>query len=138
MRRVTPVLAVLALAALAAPAAAAPGAGAPFLGPWAGALAGGEAHAHTYDNNPLGQPCIEVVTTYVATLHYQPATADVTFRVAGEPVPAENGSAVHLFRAGYCARFPLQVQAGEGETAVAYQVDADRSSPLTPVLGPGR
>lgn len=129
-------LALGALGTMAVPAAAAPGAGAPFLGPWAGGLVGGETHEHTYDNNPLNQACIEVVTTYVATLSYGPATAEVTFRVDGQAVPAGNGSAVHVFVDDYCTRVPVAVGAGAGETGVTYEVDVDRMHPLVAGLEP--
>jgi hypothetical protein len=131
-----PALAAFAVVALAAPAAAAPSAGAPFLGPWTGALEADEAHAHTYDNNALDQPCVEVTAPYVAVLSYQPASADVTFRVGGQEVPAEDGSARHTFVASYCTGFPLEVAAGSGEPLVTYQVDAERSSPLLAPLHP--
>lgn len=107
-----PSLVGLALAAtvLATPAVAADG-----TGPYAGVLRQGESRTHVYDNNPSGNPCVDIVATYTVSLRHVPVTDTLTLSVGAGQVQTVNGGASVTFTQGVCARFTMTV----GGAAVA-------------------
>ena len=116
-------LVALAALALLAPTAAA------LTGPYAGAVAQGETDVHRYDNNPLKQPCVDMVTTYTVTLTYAPATGVLTLSAGGRTVTGSNGVATLSFQSGVCTAFSIAV--------TGTQVDALAAYAVTVTSGPG-
>lgn len=106
-------LLLASLAALAPLAAA-------TTGPYVGTVRQGEVDAHHYDNNPKGDPCLQIVTTYTVTLAYAPA-GDVLTLTVGTRSVSGNGASV-TFTAGVCTAFDFTVTGTQVADLAAYDV----------------
>ncbi len=123
----TPALAALALTGLLALPAAAAG----TAGPFAGQVRQGGTNTHQYDNNPSGNPCVDIVATYRVSLAYVPATATLTLAAGGATATGANGAASLTLVQGICAAFPVTVTGTSVGGTATYAVTVTRE-----VVGP--
>jgi hypothetical protein len=132
---------VVGLVALALPAsglgqgATVPGAD---VGVFAGTVEQGTNETHTYDNDPLAQPCAQVLVPYTAHLVYQPVTDRLSLTVEhgdeSTTVEAEAGYARVTFHANLCTSLDLEVTGLDVADQVAYTLVVERAS--CPALAP--
>lgn len=108
---------------LASPAVAAGG-----TGPFTGNVRQGQTKVHTYDNNPLNQPCIQIVVDYTVTLTYAPATDVLTLSVGSLSATGQNGVATLTFQRSYCTSFDIAVTGTSVERIAQYTVTVTRGN----------
>ena len=118
--------------ALAAPAPASAATGTP--GPFAGAVRQGQTVRHDYDNNPGGNPCVDIVARYTVTLAYAPATDTLTLAAVDQTATGRNGLASVSVVQGVCAAFPVTVTGTSVAGTAAYTVTVTRDL-LGPISG---
>lgn len=108
-------------------------------GPFAGTVEEGETATHTYRDTPEGMGCAQVVTAYVVTLTYAPATDTLELSAAGQTVTAENGTAVMPVLVGdTCSAFDISVTGLEVEAESTYTVSVAEAGPFAAaVVGSG-
>lgn len=116
--------------ALAVPASAATG----TPGPFAGAVRQGQTVRHDYDNNPGGNPCVDIVARYTVTLAYAPATDTLTLAAVDQAATGRNGLASVSVVQGICAAFPVTVTGTSVAGTAAYTVTVTRDL-LGPISG---
>ena len=117
------------VAALAVPSSAATG----TPGPFAGAVKQGQTRTYVYDNNPSGQPCVDLAANYVVTLAYAPPGDKLVLTANGYVGYGRDGLATIRFQSGVCTAFPIAVT-GTQVTAVAaftVTVSQDALGPIT-------
>lgn len=78
-------------------------------GPFSGTVRQGQTRTHTYDNNPGGDPCPQVMVWYTVTLTWTPTTDTLTLSAGGQTVTATGGSATVSFEASACTSFQIKV-----------------------------
>ena len=114
--------AVGAVAILSGPATAAPGS----TGPFSGVVRQNQTKTHQYDNNPLNNPCQQVITTYTVSLTYTPTSDVLTLSVGSLSATGSNGSASLSFEANYCTSFEVKVIGTSVQSAAQYTVNVSR------------
>lgn len=115
-RRVAPLLGLLAIAPFALAG----------TGPFSGTVVQGETDHHAYDNNPSGDPCIDVMAVYTVELFYTPATAVLTLTAGGRSDVGSNGYASVVLDASYCTSFGIRVAGTSVSGTAAYTVTVTR------------
>ena len=125
--RVTTLAALGAAALLAVPADAAP-LGSP--GPFAGQVRQGQTKIHTYDNDPLDQPCPQIVTYYRVALSFVPASDTLTLRAGAFAVTASGGGAAVTVSGSPCTEFDIAVTGTAVADTATYVVTVTKDSGL--------
>ncbi len=123
----------LCLFALLVPAAMAGPGVSPTVGssgPFAGTVKQGETDTYTYNNNPLNNPCIQVMTTYTVTLTHTPATDDLTLTVKGQSsATGGDGFTAITVDGSWCTSFGISVTGTDVALVSAYEVSVVRHAP---------
>lgn len=95
-------------------------------GPFAGAVAQGETDVHVYDNNPDGDPCIDVMAVYTVELTYTPVTDVLALSAGGQTDVGAFGRAVVTFMASWCTSFEIGVSGTQVATLAWYVATVTR------------
>lgn len=106
---------------LASPVSAAGG-----TGPFTGTVRQNQTRTHQYDNNPLNNPCIQIVTTYTVSLDYLPTTDTLTLSVGSLSATGTGGHASLSFQASWCTSFAIKVTGTSVERVASYTVTVSR------------
>jgi hypothetical protein len=95
-------------------------------GPFVGILEEGDTDTHAYDNNPTGQPCIQLAATYIVRLAYSPPTDTLTLTAAEKTATGSDGTAGVSFTKGVCASFAIHVEGTSVDSTATYTVTVDK------------
>ena len=97
-------------------------------GPFSGTVKQNQTATHRYDNNPLNQACIQVMSTYTVTLTYAPTTDVLTLTAGGTSVTGSNGTATLSLERSYCTAFDIKVTGTSVASTAQYTVTVARGT----------